>query len=190
MAEMITSLQTMVTRRFDVFDPVVVTVGKVEAGTKRNVIPDTARFEATVRRFSEASASRLREGIHETLQGVARAHGVEVEIDHSDEYPLTVNDAAEVGFAADVVRQVFGEERYDDLADPIAGSEDFSRVLDAVPGAFVLLGATLPGLDPATAATNHSPRADFDESVLPDEATLYAELAVRKLRSLSSEAIS
>ncbi|MBV9832698.1 MAG: amidohydrolase [Marmoricola sp.] len=185
LAEMVTSLQTMVTRRFDVFDPVVVTVGVVKAGTKRNVIPDTASFEATVRRFSEASASKLREGIRDTLEGVARAHGVEVDIDYGDEYPLTVNDAAEVDFAAGVVREVFGEERYDDLPDPITGSEDFSRVLAAVPGAFVFLGATLPGLDPETAASNHSPRADFDPGVLPDEATLYAELAIRKLRSLA-----
>jgi amidohydrolase len=186
MAEMITALQTMVTRRFDVFDPVVVTVGIVEGGTRRNIIPDTARFEATVRRFSEASKERLRECIGETLQGVARAHGVEVDVDYGDEYPLTVNDAAEVGFVAEVVREVFGEERYDDLADPITGSEDFSRVLAAVPGAFVFLGAVLPGLDPETAPSNHSPRADFDPTVLPAETALYAELAVRKLAALTN----
>lgn len=186
MAEMTTALQTMVTRRFDVFDPVVVTVGVVEGGTRRNIIPDTARFEATVRRFSEASAVRLREGIYDTLRGVAQAHGVEVEIKYEDEYPLTVNDAAEVEFAAGVVREVFGTDRYDELANPITGSEDFSRVLAAVPGAFVFIGATLPGHDPDTAPSNHSPRADFDPGVLPDAAAIYAELAVRKLESLAS----
>jgi amidohydrolase len=186
MAEMITALQTMVTRRFDVFDPVVVTVGIVEGGTRRNIIPDTARFEATVRRFSEASAARLREGIHDTLRGVALAHGVEVDIQYDDEYPLTVNDAAEVEFAAGVVREVLGTDRYDDLADPITGSEDFSRVLAAVPGAFVFIGATLPGHDPETAPSNHSPRADFDPGVLPDATAIYAELAVRKLDALTS----
>lgn len=185
-AEMITALQTMVTRRFDVFDPVVVTVGIIEGGTRRNIIPDTARFEATARRFSEANAVRLREGIHDTLRGVAQAHGVEVDIEYDDEYPLTVNDAAEVEFAADVVREVLGTDRYDDLADPITGSEDFSRVLAAVPGAFVFIGATLPGHDPETAPSNHSPRADFDPGVLPDAAAIYAELAVRKLDALTS----
>ncbi|MBV9832167.1 MAG: amidohydrolase, partial [Marmoricola sp.] len=184
-ADMITSLQTMVTRRFDVFDPVVITVGVVEGGTRRNIIPDTARFEATVRRFSEASADRLRTGIEDTLQGVARAHGVDVDIDYGDEYPLTVNDADEVAFARGVVGEVFGEERYVDLPDPITGSEDFSRVLAAVPGAFVFVGATLPGLDHETAPSNHSPRADFDPTVLPEEAALYAELAVRKLDALA-----
>lgn len=186
MAEMITSLQTMVTRRFDVFDPVVITVGRVEGGTKRNVIPDVAGFEATVRRFSEVNRERLATGITDTLEGVARAHGVEVEVLFRDEYPLTVNTDAEVDFAADVVREVLGEERWEPMADPIAGSEDFSRVLAAVPGAFVGIGATLPGLDPETAPTNHSPRADFDPAVLPDAAATYAALAVRRLQQLSS----
>jgi amidohydrolase len=185
-AEMITALQTMVTRRFDVFDPVVLTVGIIEGGTRRNIIPDTARFEATVRRFSEASAVRLREGIHDTLRGVAQAHGVEVDIEYDDEYPLTVNDADEVAFAAGVVREVLGTDRYDDLADPITGSEDFSRVLAAVPGAFVFIGATLPGHDPETAPSNHSPRADFDPGVLPDAAAIYAELAVRRLDAFAA----
>jgi hippurate hydrolase len=188
MAEMITALQTMVTRRFDVFDPVVVTVGIVEGGTRRNIIPDTARFEATVRRFSEASAVLLREGIQETLRGVARAHGVEVDVEYGDEYPLTVNDAAEVDFASGVVQEVLGERRYDDLPFPITGSEDFSRVLAAVPGAFVFVGAALPGHDPGTAPSNHSPRADFDPGVLPDAAAVYAELAVRKLNALRTGA--
>ncbi len=184
-AEMITSLQTMVTRRFDIFDPVVITVGIIEGGTRRNIIPDTARFEATVRRFSEASAVKLREGIQDTLRGVARAHGVDVEIECADEYPLTVNTAAEVDFSASVIREVLGEERYEEMDVPIAGSEDFSRVIDAVPGAFVAIGAVLPGLDHETAATNHSPRADFDPAVLPDAAAVYAELAVRKLEALA-----
>jgi amidohydrolase len=184
-AEMITSLQTMVTRRFDIFDPVVLTVGIIEGGTRRNIIPDTARFEATVRSFSEASAARLQEGIRETVQGVAQAHGVDVDIAYLDEYPLTVNTAAEVDFSASVIRDVLGDERFEEMEVPIAGSEDFSRVIDAVPGAFIAIGAVLPGLDHETAATNHSPRADFDPAVLPDAAAIYAELAVRKLDALS-----
>lgn len=185
MAEMITSLQTMVTRRFDIFDPVVLTVGIVEGGTRRNIIPDSARFEATVRRFSEASAAVLRESIQDTVQGVAGAHGVEVEIEYADEYPLTVNTAAEVEFGAGVVRDVLGGDRYDEMDFPIAGSEDFSRVIAAVPGAFIAIGAVLPGLDHQTAPTNHSPRADFDPAVLPDAAAIHAELAVRRLEAFT-----
>ncbi|MET0999800.1 MAG: M20/M25/M40 family metallo-hydrolase, partial [Marmoricola sp.] len=135
---------------------------------------------------SEASATRLREGITDTLQGVARAHGVDVEIGYLDEYPLTINTAAEVDFGAGVVRDVLGEERYEEMPDPISGSEDFSRVLDAVPGAFIAIGAVPPGLDTENAPMNHSPRADFDPEVLPDVAAVYAALAVRKLESLAA----
>ena len=80
------------------------------------------------------------------------------------------------------MREVLGEDRYEEMAVPIAGSEDFSRVIDAVPGAFIGIGAVLPGPGPRDRApTNHSPRADFDPAVLPDAAAVYAELAVRKL---------
>ena len=186
MASMITSLQTMVTRRFDMFDPVVLTVGVVSGGTRRNIIPDTATFEATVRRFSEANHALLAQVIPETLHGVAAAHGVEVDVEFDGEYPLTVNTDAEVAFSAGVVRELLGESRYEELPVPISGSEDFSRVIAAVPGAFIAIGALMPGLDEESAPMNHSPRADFDPSVLPDAAAIYAALALEKLESLSA----
>jgi hippurate hydrolase len=180
-AAMVTSLQTMVTRTFDVFDPVVLTVGVLAGGTRRNVIPDTASFEATVRRFSEVNAERLHEAIGRVLDGVAAAHGVAVEWELTGEYPLTVNDAEQTAFAADVIRELVGEERYVELERPISGSEDFSRVLAAVPGAFVGLGACPPDLDPLQAPYNHSPRARFDDSVLGEAAAVYAGLAAQRL---------
>jgi hippurate hydrolase len=177
---MVTALQTMVTRRFDVFDPVVVTVGTFHAGTKRNIIPDEATFEATVRSFSPAARERIAEYAVRVCQDIAGAHGVRVEVDFEPEYPVTVNDAGEHDFLADTVRETFGEQRYADLDNPLPGSEDFSRVLEAVPGAYVFLGAHY-GDDPEATANNHSPLAAFDDSVLGDGAALLAELAVRRL---------
>jgi amidohydrolase len=182
-AQMIVALQTMVTRTFDVFDPVVITVGRVSGGTKRNVIPDTATFEATVRRYSEENEQLLAAAIKRTLEGVAVAHGVEVEFRFESEYPTTVNTAAEVEFAAGVVRDVLGPERYRELPVPVSGSEDFSRVLAEVPGAFLMIGATPPGRDPQDAPMNHSPRADFDPAVLSDAAAVYAGLAAHRLEA-------
>ncbi|MGK5532953.1 M20 metallopeptidase family protein [Streptomyces sp. URMC 129] len=179
--EMVTALQTWITRTFDVFDPVVLTVGSFHAGTQSNVIPDTATFHATVRALSAGNRARLREGTVAVCEGVAAAHGLAVEAEFTEQYPVTVNDAAETAFAADVVRELHGEERYAPMENPILGSEDFSRVIDAVPGAMLFLGATMPGADPGTAPPNHSPLAAFDEAVLPDGAALYAELAVRRL---------
>jgi len=183
--EMVTALQTMVTRRFDVFDPVVVTVGSFHAGTRRNIIPDDAVFEATLRSFSPETAGRVGEEAVRICQGIASAHGLDVDARYEPEYPATVNDAAAYDFVADTVREVFGEERFAELPDPITGSEDFSRVLERVPGAYLFLGAS-PDPDPAKAPDNHSPRARFDDSVLGDGAALLAELAVRRLALLAA----
>ncbi|NKY13145.1 M20 metallopeptidase family protein [Streptomyces somaliensis] len=177
---MVTALQTMVTREFDVFDPVVVTVGSLHAGTRNNVIPETAAFEATIRTFSPTARERLAESVHRVLRGTAAAHGVEVEVDYRAGYPLTVADAEETARVARTVGEVFGPERYHTLEHPLCGSEDFSRVLDAVPGGFVGLGAVPADLDPARAPSNHSPHARYDDAVLADGAALYAELALRR----------
>jgi amidohydrolase len=178
--EMVTALQTMVTRGFDVFDPVVVTVGVFRAGTKRNIIPAEATFEATVRSFSPGARVAVRERVVRLCEGIAAAHGLDVHVRYEEEYPVTVNDAAENDFLEDTVRDVFGPDRYESMPDPATGSEDFSRVLSRVPGAFVFLGASTSD-DPATAPPNHSPLARFDDGVLGDGAALLAELAVRRL---------
>ncbi|MEU4524005.1 M20 family metallopeptidase [Amycolatopsis sp. NPDC024027] len=181
--EMVTALQTMVTRTFDVFDPVVITVGSFHAGTRRNIIPDDAVFEATLRSFSPEVAARVGERAEQVCRGIAQAHGLDIEVTYAPEYPATVNDADAYDFVAGTIRDVFGEERFTEMADPITGSEDFSRVLERVPGAYLFLGAC-PG-DPASAPDNHSPRARFDDSVLGDGAALLAELAVRRLALLA-----
>ena len=180
-AEMITALQTAVTRRFDVFDPVVLTVGLVRAGSRRNVIPDTASFEATVRSVSARAAELLPEVVDEVCRGIAAAHGVEVEIGFRDLYPATRNVEEEVGFARDVAAALFGDERWTPAPTPLMVSEDFSRVLDQVPGAFLALGACPSDMDPATAPMNHSPLARFDDAVIADAAALHAGLAVTRL---------
>jgi amidohydrolase len=179
--EMVTALQTFVTRSFDVFDPVVISVGSFHAGTADNVIPEEAQFAATVRSFSAAARERLQSGIQGLLIGIAAAHGLAVEIDYELGYPVTVNDAAEAEFAAQTIIEMFGADRFTWLENPEPGSEDMAYVLERVPGAYLDLGACAAGLDPATAAANHAPDAVFDESVIPDGAALLAELAVRRL---------
>jgi hippurate hydrolase len=186
--EMVTALSTRVTRDHDIFDPVVVTVGNFHAGTAANIIPASAHFEATVRSFSPEARAKVRQGITEVITGIAYAHGLEVEIDHHDGYPVTVNDDAEAEFVAATVTDLYGAERYRWITRPEPGSEDFSFVLAAVPGAFVFLGACPPELDPATAPANHAPQARFDDGVLADDATLLAELAIRRLARAAATA--
>jgi amidohydrolase len=179
--EMVTALHAMVTRRFDVFDPVVVTVGAIHAGTARNIIPDEATFLITARSFSPESKSQLRENMVRLFEGIATAHGLTVEVTYANGYPVTANDPAKAAFAASTATELFGAERVLDLPNPLTGSEDFSFVLQQVPGAFILLGACPPGMDLDSAAGNHSAFATFDDSVLADGTALYAELAVRSL---------
>ena len=184
-AEMVTALQVAVTRAFDALDPVVVTVGVLRAGTRRNVIPDEAFLEATVRSFSAASQARAAEILPRVVRGVAAAHGLEVEATYTPEYPVTMNDDDETAFAAGVVEKMFGDERHLRWTRPLSASEDFSFVLEQVPGTFIGLAAPPEGADLATAEFNHSPRAVFDDGVLADGAALYAALALDRLDQLA-----
>jgi hippurate hydrolase len=179
--EIVTALQSLVTRQFDIFDPVVITVGSFHAGTASNVIPDEARLEATVRSFSPGTRTRVMDAVLGLVAGIASAHGLSATARFVDSYPVTVNDAAEEAFAERAVGELFGAQRFVRTPNPIPGSEDFSFVLEQVPGAFVLLGACPPDADPATAPFNHSAEAVFDDAVLADGATLLAELALRRL---------
>jgi amidohydrolase len=179
--EIVTALQTMVTRQFDVFDPVVLTVGTFHAGTTDNVIPDDAKFVATVRTFSPQSRDRVRDAALGLIGQIAAAHGMAADASFVDGYPVTVNDEGEFGFVKQTASELLGEARFLTSPFPITGSEDFSYVLEQVPGAFMMLGACPPGIEPATAAYNHSAEAAFDDAALADGTALYAQLALRKL---------
>ena len=179
--EIVTALQVLVTRTFDVFDPVVITVGSFHAGTTDNVIPDEARLQVTIRSFSAASREEVRETVVRLVHDIASAHGLTATAKFKDSYPVTVNDQREARFAAEVVTDLLGEDRFQPQPNPMAGAEDFSYVLEQVPGAFVMLGACPPLVDPGTAPLNHSAFAVFDDTVLADGAALFTELAARRL---------
>ncbi|HEY7484253.1 MAG TPA: M20 family metallopeptidase [Streptosporangiaceae bacterium] len=179
--EMVLALQTFVTRTFDIFDAVVLTVGSIHGGTTDNVIPDEVTFAATIRSFSEASKARAKDGLVEVVRGIAAAHGLTVETEFAMGYPVTVNDDVETGFVEERVVELFGVDRFVRMPNPLTGAEDFSYVLNEVPGTFVFLGACPSDRDLATAPFNHSPEAAFDDDVLPSGAALLADLALHRL---------
>lgn len=183
--EIVLAFQTAVTRQFSIWDPVVLTVGRVAAGTKDNIIPDDAHIEASLRTFSKEHRAKAREVVTQVAQHVAAAHGLTAEVTIGNGYPVTVNDADEFAFARGVVTDLFGEARWADMADPEAGSEDMSFVLDEVPGCYLNVSACAHD-DHAVAQDNHSPRAMFDDSVVPDVAATLAELALRRTRQLAA----
>ncbi|MGW4381685.1 M20 metallopeptidase family protein [Kitasatospora sp. NPDC004531] len=176
--EAVLALQAMVTRQFDAFDPVVVTVGAFHAGTVENVVPDRAEFAATVRSFSSAAREQVRDRALRLVRGIGEAHGCEVDAVVEPGYPVTVNDPAEAAFAERTIRELLGDERYVEMPRPVAGSEDFGMLAALVPAAYVMVGACPPGTDPFTAPYNHSAQARFDDAVVPDAAAVLAALAL------------
>jgi hippurate hydrolase len=179
--EIVQALQTMVTRRIDVFDPAVVTIAHIKAGTTTNVIPETAEVLGTIRAVSERTRQRVHDGVRRVAEGVAAAHesGVDVAVELG--YPVTVNDLSFTAFASQVAAELLGPERVHTMPAPIMAAEDFSYVLERVPGALAFLGATPPGIDPRRAEPNHSNRVVFDEDAMATGIAVYAEVALAHL---------
>ena len=179
--EIVQALQMMVTRTIDVFDPSVVTVGRITAGTTNNVIPETAEIEGTIRAVSERTRSKVRDGIRRVAEGVAAAHDAQVDIRFEDGYPVTVNNVASAGFSLGVAREVVGNNAVVEMPNPVMGAEDFSYVLNRVPGSMMFLGGTPLDRDLSKAAPNHSNRVYFDEAAMVDGMAVYAAMALRHL---------
>jgi amidohydrolase len=179
--EMALALQTYLTRSIDPLEPVVLTVGSFHAGTRRNVIPESASFDATIRTFSQEVRDKVARDSVRVCEGVAAAYGLDVEAVYSQEYPVTVNDGPEAAFAAETAAALFGSDAFAPMARPVTGAEDFSRIIAEVPGAMVFLGAAPPGEDYTARPYNHSQYATFDDGVLSAGAALYAGLALRRL---------
>jgi amidohydrolase len=181
--EIVQAIQTMVTRKVDVFDPTVVTVASIHAGTTSNVIPDSCEILGTVRAVSETTRTRVHDGLRRVAEGVAAAHDVEVAVEVELGYPVTVNDVDFATFAAGVAREVVGEEHTIMLPNPVMGAEDFSYVLERVPGSMLFLGGTPAGQDPRTAPANHSTKVYFEEDAMMQGVALYSALALRHLEA-------
>lgn len=179
--EIVQALQAMVTRRFDIFDPTVVTVTRLIAGTAYNVIPEAARIQGTIRAISAKTRSSVHELIQKVADGVATAHGCNAETTVNLGYPVTVNDTPSADFGLDIAEALVGEKQVVRMAHPVMGAEDFSYVLEKLPGAMLFLGGTPHNKDPRTAAPNHSNRVMFEEDAMTTGMALYSSLALRTL---------
>jgi len=183
LSEIMSAIQTMVTKRFNAFDPVIVNIGWVSAGDQAttNVIPESASFGATVRVFSEESAAKLKTYTKELVESIAKGFGVSATVEFSVPTKVLMNNPEAIKSVEQVTSRLFGPGRYINLPTPIAGGEDFASIVHEIPGAFVFMGAAPTGVDTSTAATNHSNKAVFDDAVLADGAALLAELAIDAL---------
>jgi hippurate hydrolase len=175
--EIVTALQAYVTRRVDVFDPAVVTVAKIRAGTTINVVPEDALLLGTIRTVSARTRAAVVKGVEELAKGIAAAHGCEAQVEMHEGYPVTVNDETMAGYMRDVAANVLGPEMVRWLPTPVMGAEDFSYVLNEVPGAMAFLG-TMPDDHGEFVAPNHSNRMVLNEDGMAAGVAMYAAAAL------------
>lgn len=176
--EIVQAFQTLVTRRIDAFDPVVLTVTQIEAGNTTNVIPESVRMLGTLRSTSEEARERAQQGIRRVATQIAAAHEVEADVVVVNGYPVTINDAEFTGFARSVTTDLLGDDAYVDMPSPLMGAEDFSVVLQKLPGAMVLLGVR--PADGAVAPV-HSNHMLLNEEGMQAGIALHAAIALRYL---------
>ncbi len=175
-AEIILALQTEVSRRTPVSDPVVLSITKVSAGTTHNVLPDRVDLLGTLRTLSPEARARGRAAFERICTHVASAHGCTAEVAIEPGYPPTVNDPRAVA----LIRELAGD-RFVEPAASNMGGEDFSYVLKKIPGAMAFLGVAAPGSDPATRAPLHNPAMMVDEAALTSGVALHCGFATRFL---------
>jgi hippurate hydrolase len=180
-AEMVTALQVFATRRIDPFDPVIITITHIEAGTTNNVIPESVFMEGTLRSVSESSRARALRGIERVVHGIADAHEMDVDFVQTPGYPVVINDAAFAAFTHDVAGELLGREQAITMPAPVMGAEDFSYLLNERPGTFAYLGVCPPGERPAHAHGCHSNRMRIDEDAMRNGIAMYAAIALEYL---------
>ena len=146
-----------------------------------NAIPDTATLGATVRVLRDEKIDAVRQMIAEVAGNVAAAHRCSVDIDFQVLYPTTKTNPRETKFAASVWGEMFGEEAVQPFEAPMMASEDFGFVLAQVPGTFMFLGTANPDKPEHLRDWNHSPKINFNDSILGDQAAALAALAFERL---------
>ena len=178
-------LQGIVTRVKKPIDPAVLSITIIKAGDATNVVPDTALIGGTVRTFDDAVTDLIESQMGRIAQLTAEAHGASAALAFERYYPPTINDAAQTAFAADVAAEIVGEDNVVRAVEPTMGSEDFSFMLRARPGAYLWIGngdgshrAAGHGLGPCML---HNPSFDFNDELLPLGATYWIRLVEKFL---------
>ena len=169
-AEIISAVQSIVARNSDPLEPLVISICTFHAGEAPNVIPQTAVMTGTVRSFSRSMQDFAERRIREVASGIAKAHGASAELKYERLCPPTYNHAAETELCVRAARAVAGDALVDANCKPIMGSEDFSFMLEARPGAFIFLGQ---GDTPYC----HHPAYDFNDTIIPVGVAYWIKLA-------------
>jgi amidohydrolase len=171
---MVSAVQTIIPRNVYALDEAVISVTMVHAGTASNVIPEEAMFAATIRCFKPEVRELLKKRIYEIVEGHALAYNVKAKIDYDWGYPATINHRPNAEFATEVAREISGAEAVNGNAVREMGSEDFSYMLEARPGAYLFMGI-------GPNAGLHHPAYNFNDEAAPIGASFFARLVERAL---------
>lgn len=165
----VTALQTIVSRNHNTAGSLVISTTQIHTGTVENVIPETAYINGTVRTFDKEVQAMVVRRMEEIVAGQAAAYGCEAQLEFKYGYPPTVNDADKAAFAATVAAEVAGEAGVEDALPPVMGAEDFSYMLEARPGAYLMLGQ-------GEGVGVHHPKYNFNDDIAPIGASFLARL--------------
>jgi hippurate hydrolase len=187
--EIVTALQTFITRRISVFDPAVITIAHIEGGTTYNIIPEFARMRGTLRTLSEHTREACFAGIRQVAESIAAAHGCTAEVELERGFPVTVCTGREVDLAEQVAKDLYGDGAWMTMKTPMMGAEDFSYVLQKVPGLMAFLGAAPTGVggDYRSCCALHSNRMTLDEQVMARGIAMHCAYAEAVLSGALSE---
>jgi amidohydrolase len=183
---LITQLQTIVSRNTDPIDSAVLTIGKIEGGYRYNVIADEVTLEGTIRTFKPEVKEMVKSRFHSIIEGVGKSFGACMTIDYLDGYPATVNTPRWADEVRNAAQKVLGEEAAP-VVSPSLGGEDFSRFLKKFPGAFYWLGTSVKDTEPQYPL--HDPRFKLNESALPKGVEVMAQLALDALKKLEKRSL-
>jgi amidohydrolase len=176
-----TALQTIVSRNVEPVDTAVLSVTQIHAGDAYNVIPQQAFIRGTARAFSAETLGMIEENMQRIATGVASGFGATAELDFRIVFPPLINDASEAAFIANVAAELVGADNVNLNGGLVMASEDFSFMLNSRPGAYIRIGN---GDEPGGCEV-HNPGYDFNDDVLGLGASLFAQLAERKLARVS-----
>ena len=173
-AQFITAVQTIISRSTDPVDKALISITKINAGTAYNVIDDQVKMGGTIRTFRKETRSYIEKRLRELCSGIAEAHGAEIKIvfDLVNKYPPTINSKKESIFAANVAKDLVGEDKVITDIDPSMGGEDFSYLLEEKPGSYLYIGQG----DDEHKAHLHTTKYDFNDNLLPVGVNFWVEL--------------
>jgi amidohydrolase len=172
--QIVTALQSIVARNIGAVEQGVISVTRIEGGDAYNVVPDTAFIRGTARFFTPEVGKLIDENMRRMAKGVAAGFGATAEVDYRLIFAPLVNGVEEAAFAADVAAEITGEANVERNRSLVMGSEDFSFMLEKVPGAYINIGN-------GDSAQVHNPAYDFNDKLLPYAASFYARLVEKRL---------